>query len=509
MTRLNWKQLLNDRRFSEDLRSPAVSTKITWLVDTRRPIERDYDRVLFSTPTRRMADKTQVFPLEKNESIRSRLTHSHEVSNLARSFGVHLAHGKVGQRIANDLGESSAVRVTRDIPAMLSAIGLAHDLGNPPFGHQGELAVRSWFASHSDLLEKVDLDPYEDKKSAKSNPAARKLKEEEREDFLKFEGNAQTLRVLTRLQVVHDDLGLNLTYGTLAAVMKYTRASNGKILTENKSTDKIGHFLSERKIVEKIWEQTGLQEGVRHPFAFVVEACDDIAYLVLDAEDAVKKKVVSFSDVINFLSRSCCDDVSEFVLSSARDDHAQYAKEAILSPSELNDISMQKFRVHAINALMSLAIREFEKNYDAIMDGRFKGELLKSSKAAPLAEQLRTFDREHAYKHRDVLALELTGYRSIHGLMDILWEGIVKRKSFVDVGSKRTAPLANFSYLSISENYRRIFEGKVNGLRKGQPNLPIRYRELQLLADSISGMTDGYVVELCNTLRKYSSDGRQ
>ena len=130
-SRLSWDGLLNSRRFSDDLREKKAHPNLgpPWLGEGRREIERDYDRILFSTPVRRLADKTQVFPLEKNESVRSRLTHSHEVSNLARSIGMNIAFGPLGQKIASELGGDNAqVRVQRDIPAMLAAIGLAHDL---------------------------------------------------------------------------------------------------------------------------------------------------------------------------------------------------------------------------------------------------------------------------------------------------------------------------------------------------------------------------------------------
>jgi dGTPase len=151
MSRLHWEKLLNDRRFSDDLRQAQSRPEaVDWLVSSRTEIERDYDRLLFSAPVRRLADKTQVFPLEQHDSVRTRLTHSYEVSNLARSVGVHIAYNQLGARIREDLKASGMTdhaansAVLRDIPAMLAAIGLAHDLGNPPFGHQGESAIRSW-----------------------------------------------------------------------------------------------------------------------------------------------------------------------------------------------------------------------------------------------------------------------------------------------------------------------------------------------------------------------------
>ncbi|MBD8533238.1 dNTP triphosphohydrolase [Massilia sp. CFBP 13647] len=187
-----WNKLLAPGRRKKERQGGDQSTRAD---ETRTEIERDYDRILFSTPVRRLSDKTQVFPLDKNDSVRTRLTHSHEVSNLARSIGMALAFN---YKIA---GESDAAK--RDIPALLAAIGLVHDLGNPPFGHQGEAAIQSWFTDHRvSVLESAD----------------RPLSEHQKEDFLKFEGNAQAFRLVTRLQLLNDDFGLDLTYATLSAM---------------------------------------------------------------------------------------------------------------------------------------------------------------------------------------------------------------------------------------------------------------------------------------------------
>ena len=210
---LSWEQLLNSERRKPKTDKPQQAEK-SKPIDARTEIERDYDRILFSTPVRRLADKTQVFPLERNDSVRTRLTHSYEVSNLARSLGVTLAFD---DKIITD----ETLKSERNLPAILAAIGLAHDLGNPPFGHQGEHAIQTWFKDNSDVLEDGQLD-----KAMK-------------QDFIKFEGNAQTLRLLTRLQLINDDYGLNLTYSTLAALMKYPTASDkiNKDDVARKSTD--------------------------------------------------------------------------------------------------------------------------------------------------------------------------------------------------------------------------------------------------------------------------------
>lgn len=187
----SWELLLNSSRRKKD---QDAGTHTPDVAETRTEIERDYDRILFSTPVRRLADKTQVFPLDKNDSVRTRLTHSHEVSNLARSIGTSLVfNAKLGE------GHATALR---DIPALLAAIGLAHDLGNPPFGHQGEAAIQSWF---------------KDRQKEVLNDERRPLSKQQQQDFLKFEGNAQAFRLVTSLQLLNDNFGLDLTYATLSA----------------------------------------------------------------------------------------------------------------------------------------------------------------------------------------------------------------------------------------------------------------------------------------------------
>jgi dGTPase len=206
--RLNWARLLSDARLPSRSQSPEEAEP-EWLVNSRIEAERDFDRILFATPTRRLGDKTQVFPLEKNDSVRTRLTHSHEVANLARSIGTHLVNSPLGERIVKEAGETlgngSGPHVRRAIPAILAAAGLAHDLGNPPFGHSGEEAIRSWIVRNDpeifSVSERQKTRLGDDGRSRIIQDLER-LTTSHREDFRKFEGNAQTLRTLTRLQVV-------------------------------------------------------------------------------------------------------------------------------------------------------------------------------------------------------------------------------------------------------------------------------------------------------------------
>ncbi|MGD1878375.1 MAG: dGTP triphosphohydrolase [Kiloniellaceae bacterium] len=467
-----WKKLLSKFRLSGDSDNPSSE-------DHRTAWERDYDRLVFSAPVRRLADKTQVFPLEKNDSVRTRLTHSTEVSTLARSVGIRLV-----RKHRSVLGIQQEELVTA-IPNVLASVGLAHDLGNPPFGHQGEAAIREWFERNDKLFSHLARH----KNSPKlSEPVTRF-----RNDFLKFEGNAQTLRLLTRLQVSREHSGLNLTCGTLAALMKYTVDSEN-IDKKKASCKKFGYFATESAVTNNIWEQTGLRAGARHPLTWLMEACDDIAYSVLDIEDSVKKRIVSFHDILAALRR----EESDPTVASARaklEQDAQSLEGLKLTPTEENSILTELFRVRCISPLVDATVKEFIDNYDAIIAGTHSIGLLDSGNGKVLCNTLKIFARTHAFNHPSVLKIELEGYNVIQDLMDWFWIGISERVEYQNPASARSSPFASYAYGIMSENYRRIFENDLPSYLGGK-EVPLRYREMRLLADMISGMTDGFAVEM-------------
>lgn len=476
-----WELLLNQGRRKSKAKPEAGKAKQKSVKDfsaePRTEIERDYDRILFSTPVRRLADKTQVFPLDKNDSVRTRLTHSHEVGNLGRSVGTSLyyCHG-----IAAGVADSA-----RNLPSVLAAAGLVHDLGNPPFGHQGEVAIQSWFKENEqDILAPL-------------------LSSQQKLDFLKFEGNAQGFRLVTRLQLLNDDFGLDLTYATLAAMMKYPTRSD-QVDGSSVTSKKHGFFASEQHIAEQVLKATGLAFGQRHAAAYIMEACDDIAYVVLDAEDAVKKGLASFSDLIAFLQHHAKEDeVVERVLVDSREKHKSYRATGFqLSPAELNDISMQRFRVFAIGELVKAATQAFVEKEQELLCGEVAVSLMALSKGEVLRKALKEFSYKHAYTHPSVLKIELEGYNVIRGLMDLFWASIVDRDDPLNPKSDRRHPFSRFVYGRISENYRRVFEHPI----KEVSAMPIRYRECQLLTDMLSGMTDSYAINLYDELLSMKGD---
>lgn len=476
-----WSKLLSTgrRKKSDAIPFPEASQEES-IKEFRTEIERDFDRILFCAPVRRMADKTQVFPLDRNDSVRNRLTHSHEVSNLARSFGTTLVYvNKVASEVTNSV---------RDIPSLLAAVGLVHDLGNPPFGHQGESAIQSWFADNSKLV------------AGRKNSI---LTERHYRDFLKFEGNAQAFRLVTRLQLLNDDFGLDLTFATLAAMMKYP-ASSMAVNKASVCTKKHGFFLSEENIAKQVLNSVGLELGRRHPMSYIMEACDDIAYAVLDIEDAVKKGLASFSDLLAYLEHHGDKDaVITDVVKKARDKHVDYRKED-LSPAELNDVSMQRFRVYAIGVMIKSCVLAFTEHQATFVEGVQHKSLLELSTAHNLRELLGDFSINHTFQHRSVLEVELTGFNTIRGLMDIFWAAILETNP--DIGTNRPShPYNRYVFMRISENYRRIYNNPTDELKA----LPLRYRQCLLLTDMISGMTDSYAVNLLEELRSYQVRTRE
>lgn len=465
---LHWEKLLCARRRKD---SSAKRISLGTAVG-RKATERDYDRILFAAPTRRLADKTQVFPMEEHDSVRTRLAHSHEVSNLARSIGIRLAFEHAEAVFGKNYKK---LEVERVVPSLLAAVGLAHDLGNPPFGHQGEASMQQYFRT-KELERQCELSR---KKGERSESA--KISVPIDIDFLEFDGNAQTFRLVTRLQVLNDDYGLNLAMGTLAALVKYPA-----IYGSNKNGyKKFGIFRSESEIIQEVWHYTGLKAGLRHPLALVMEACDDIAYSIIDAEDTVKKGYASFYDLMDFIETETKDKVSKSVVKKARERNRTFKKSG-LSSRELNDVSMQVFRALAISKMIEAATSTFVRGIKGIMSGQADPsfELIKASNCGLLCAAAKKFDIRYGFRQREVLKLELRGNNHIRSMMEILDGSIAK----VD---RNDFPFEKFVYGSISENYRRIFESSDM----------LDYSRRQLVCDAVSGMTESYLIkkhaELC------------
>jgi dGTPase len=403
-----------------------------------------------------------VFPLEPHDAIRTRLTHSLEVSAVARGLAIAIGEWLRKKEIIEPGME-------RSIQAIATTCGLIHDLGNPPFGHAGENAIREWFCTHFDKEDLYD-------KMGRNDQLV--------QDFLKFEGNAQSLRLLTKLQILADFHGLNLTFGTLSASCKYTAPSNEAGIGDDHAKSKPGYFASENNIVKQIREKTGTDEA-RNPITYLVEAADDMVYSVADIEDAVKKGILAWSTVEHDLKEEN-DTVIDEALNTAT--HILKAGKEAVPDALPGDVYASAFRTSVIGIAVRAVVKEFQTKYKAIMNGQYKEELVRNCEAASLLKKLKKLGNEQVYCTPSNLKLEIMGRRVISDLMTLFWEGAEQLP--IDCPPDPKTFRGKIGAL-LSENYRRVFCHSVK-----QKEFPIEYLRFQLVTDYVCGMTDTFAKRL-------------
>jgi len=468
---MKWDTLLSDKRVRDFFLESRGRVQ-----DHRTEFERDYDRAIFTTPVRRLHDKTQVFPLEPNDSVRTRLTHSLEVSTVARDMARAIGSWLEDKKVINEKQEKA-------IETIAATCGLIHDLGNPPFGHAGESAIVDWFRK-----QKLDFwdfgESFADKEQLKN-------------DFLEFQGNAQTLRLIAKLQLLSDPYGLNFTCATMSAICKYTAPSH-KLNEEYHETKKVGYFASEESLIELIRSETGTGDA-RNPISFIVEAADDIVYSVVDLEDGVKKRVFDWMTLKNLLKESSKGDTK---LLQNCFDKAKYMIREKPGHIELigkarDEALAQAFRVFAIGESVSAVLTTFKEKFQQIMNGDYHKELYEDSSAKMLIKACKKVGNNYVYCAENNLKLEVMARHVIHHLMDIFWEGVAERKD-------KSNRFANKIYGLISDNYRDVFENPRKGSEvleqykrvventSTKDKLPEKYNCMRLLTDYICGMTDTF-----------------
>lgn len=469
-----WNKLLCDDRHRPTVRQVG---------EVRTEIARDYGRAVFATPVRRLQDKAQVFPLEPIDAVRTRLTHSLEVSAVARD----LAHAVAARLV--DEGEINPQQAY-EIESIAATVGLIHDIGNPPFGHAGEQAIQGWFKAHPEVFKKF--------------PPLRRSKLSA--DFLEFEGNAQTIRLLAKLQILSDRSGLNLTYATLSAACKYTANSTqaGKPKHYH-DRSKPGYFASEQELISAIRKRTGTGYA-RHPITFLVEASDDIVYSLVDIEDGVKKGVVSWGDhqkqgAANSPVHTRCAqsgeirailDLNKAVIGQKLlADTAGKAEKRIdgsslkLTGRNRDEAITQYFRTLVIGKAVAAVADEFFARYNDIMTGRYHGELIvDAQRVSGLYKVLKEeIGRKYVYPAKENLRLELLGRNVIHQLISLFYDADP---------DARTRKFSGKAYHLLSQNYRTVFDTP----DEHEAKLPTEYRRLQLITDYICGMTDSFAINL-------------
>jgi len=467
--RFTWKQILNKNR----IRDYKGSRKN---LDGRDEFENDYDRILFSASFRRLQDKAQVFPLEKLDFVRTRLTHSLEVSSIGKSLGKSIGHRLIKKTENSE--DKLTIEMIEDMSNILECAGLIHDLGNPPFGHFGEVAIREWF---DDKLCKNNDDSY----TFKYDKYEFILDKQEALDLLNFEGNAQGLRILTKLHFVIDRYGMNLTTGVLSSIIKYPISSLE--LTES-GLNKIGYYKSEGKVFNEIAENTNIWSS-RNPLVYILESADDIAYLLGDLEDAFNKKIISH-DVFKkryeaFIKEEGYEEKTlEESLSYYLSKNFDIAKEEY-GYEDPGEYALKSFIIKLNSYLKESVIEEFLFSYHHIMEGTYAGDLIGNSKANNISLFLRNISKEYVYTNEKIVANEIVGYNIIHSLLDIFIPASL---------NKQGKPYKGYDgklYSLISKNYRFICENNIE-----QQECSKEYSQLLLVTDFICGMTDSYAAQL-------------
>lgn len=441
---MDWKQLLSIERLGRD-QEKTTDEKTT---DVRSEFQRDYDRIVFSSAFRRLQDKTQVFPLAESDYVRTRLTHSVEVSCVGRSLGT-LAGSIVIER--SGLNDFQA----QEFGNIVAAACLAHDIGNPPFGHSGEDAIKTWFEGPGMSYLK-DLAP------------------EQKQDFLKFEGNAQGFRVLSRLQNKINGGGLQLTYAVLGAYGKYPRRAHISSLegSEKVSEKKFGFVTGDEEWFVKVAEGLGLKRKLdgawsRHPLAFLMEAADDICYRIVDLEDGHRLGRVTFKEAEDLLKPIAFPKRTR-ISSSYRD------------IDEIDDKGKFEYlRAKVINSLILDAVLVFEKNYEKLMQGTLEQDLMSQSKFSNELKAIKELSRKKVYVAPNVLHIEAAGFEVLGGLLDKVVPALVGTD-----GSRSSAE-------------KKILEIIPEQFRKGKTH----YECLLHATDFVSGMTDSFAVTLYRRLR--------
>lgn len=419
----------------------------------RSPYQRDYDRILFSSAFRRLQDKTQVFPLAKSDYVRTRLTHSLEVSSVGRSLGV-----MVGDKIVKSYPELRERGVTAgDFGTIVATACLAHDIGNPPFGHAGESAIQDWFTR---------------KGKGSAYLAERGLSEQEKADFEKFEGNAQGFRVLTRLQFPSQDGGMQLTGAVLGAYTKYPRASvSTEAEAEGISGKKFGFVSQDQLRFEQLAKVLGLiRKGSgaawhRHPLAFLVEAADDICYRIMDVEDGFRTGHLAYSDIAA-LFEAVLDGDAMSRLSGMTSDKQR----------------VEYLRAKAINVAIYQAVEVFLANEDGLLSGAYDDELLDDIPLASEFKAFKTLARQRVYNVRPVIEVEACGFTVIGGLLEAFLEAVDEAASKGNKMSPRSGTILSLMPEVCKEDGMTIAE------------------RLLAVTDTVSGMTDTYALTMYQRL---------
>ena len=434
---MNWKQLISNKRLGQESRHAIRH-------DDRSEFKRDYDRLIFSAPFRRMQNKTQVFPLPGSIFVHNRLTHSLEVASVGMSLGNDVAHCVMKTR------PELADTLFTQIGTIVSTACLAHDMGNPPFGHSGEKAIQTFFTEGKGTYLKDRLSP------------------EMWNDITHFEGNANAFRLLAHRFKGRRDGGFVMTYTTLASIVKYPFAS---ALAE-KGHGKFGFFCTEADIFTRIADDLGIirksadgspAEYARHPLVYLVEAADDICYEIMDIEDAHKLKIVTYEETKQLFLDFFDEKGQNHIMQRIHDEEITDDNEKVIY-----------MRACVINALERACVDTFMRHEEEIMKGEFSGSLIDSidDRLVKAYRNCTELSKKKIYKSKPVLDVELSGFKIMDSLMEVMTEAAVNPQRF----------------------YSRQLISRVSSQYDiSAPDLETR---IMAVIDYISGMTDVYALDI-------------
>lgn len=425
---MKWTELICDTRLGLENRKIEK-------IDHRSQFQRDHDRIIFSPTFRRLQNKTQVFPLPGSIFVHNRLTHSLEVSTVGRTLGAMLSSELIKK-------EELSWEKASEIGAIVGSACLAHDLGNPPFGHSGEHAISDFFKNHY----------------------GQKYKEvfttEQWNDFIQFDGNANAFRLLSNQFIGRREGGFALTYSTLASIVKYPYEST----YTNKQ--KFGFFQDQKETYIKIANLLGIPKAngkyVRHPLVYLVEAADDICYQIMDIEDAFKIGILTY------------ERVEEFLLPfHLKDKNISNINKTLTSIEDKNE-KVSYLRSITIGKLTNECFDQFMAHYSNIMEGIHQTPLIKtiSQGSIQCLEKIHEVSTKEIYMHRDVVEIQIAGHKIITSLLD----------RFIRALETKEEPYAKNMLSLIPKQY--------------DINNPDTYKQILAIVDYVSGMTDVYALEL-------------
>lgn len=465
---MEWKNLLCPDRIRDYKGRPGSG-------DLRTEFEKDYHRIIGSASFRRLQDKTQVFPLDRSDFIRTRLTHSLEVSSFAKSLGQNIS-----EEIIQNIGDKSFLPSYKaDVCDILQCAGLLHDIGNPPFGHFGETAIRDWFRKNLPLL------------TWKGKPLTEVLTPWMQEDFYQFEGNTQALRLVTKLHYLVDAHGMNLTKGLLGTIIKYPVASteidkrSGDIRTK-----KMGYFYADREVFREIQESTGTF-GKRHPLAFLLEAADDIAYKTADIEDAFKKGCMTYEQLLQELKDYRTDEQDDAYRKMIDLLEYRYRRAVEKGMEHPQANAVQNWTVQVQGRMIRSATDGFVQHYEELMAGEYRHDLFDGMPGTLLMDALGDIAYRYAFVSSPILKLEI----GADAIFNFLLEKMVGAAIPFDSEEPMTAVQEKLIRI-LSDNYKAIYHIYADG----KDEVEKLYLRLLLVTDEVCGMTDSYAKELYQEL---------